>query len=93
MSGINEDIYKWPALFDELDRDFDFFDKKKYGFDMVICFGMLTNELGYFLAHYFDTQLVLYGTMQSSTEWFDHAVGQPHNMAFQPFPGSTLRYN
>ena len=91
VGSISDFIYQWPKLFDELDQEHDFFNKKKFGFDMVICYGMLTNELGYFISHYFDTQLVLYGTVQSSTDWFDQVVGQPHNMAFQPFLGSTLR--
>ena len=81
----------WPNLFDELDQEHDFFNKEKFGFDMVICYGMLNNELGYFISHYFETQLVLYATVQSSADWFDQVVGQPHNMAFQPFLGSTLR--
>ena len=85
---VNNDLSK---LLKELDQEYDFFNKKKFGFDMVICYGMLTNELGFFVSHYFDTQLVLYGTVQSSTDWFDEVVGQPHNMAFQPFIGSTLR--
>ena len=74
-----------PKLLKELDQEYDFFNKKKFKFDLVICYAMFPNELSFFMPYYFETQSAFYSTMQFSMDFLDEVVGQPHNMAYVPF--------
>ena len=89
-NAVNSFLKEWPDLFKELETDYDFYNKDKYQFDMVICYAMLTNELGYFMAHHFNAQLVLYSTAQSSMDFLDELVGQPNNPAILPMIGTSF---
>ena len=80
-----------PQLLKELDQNYDFFNKNKFQFDLVICYAMFPNELSFFMPYYFDTQSALYSTMQFSMDFLDEVVGQPHNMAYVPFFGTPYR--
>jgi len=91
-NAMSHFMLKWPTLFNELDTDFDLFNKEKFQFDMVICYAMLTNELGFIMSHHFDAQLVLYTTVQSSINYLDELVGQPHNPAILPFLGTPFTH-
>ena len=54
-------------------------------FDVLLTTVAPASEIGYFLAHRFSAQLVLYCTAQASVPHMDYAVGMPHNPAYIPF--------
>ena len=55
--------------------------KAKATFDVVINSVFVANEVGYYLAHKFNSTLVLYFTLQCSNINIDLALGQPHSPA------------
>eukprot|EP00095_Tigriopus_kingsejongensis_P001002 snap_masked-scaffold1486_size38793-processed-gene-0.2 protein:Tk01002 transcript:snap_masked-scaffold1486_size38793-processed-gene-0.2-mRNA-1 annotation:"udp-glucuronosyltransferase 2b30-like" len=58
---------------------------KKTKFDVVVVSAFLANDAGYYLAHYFESDLVLYFTGQTSMSWMDHAMGMSPSPSFVPF--------
>lgn len=50
-------------------------------FDVTINSVFVANEVGYYLAHRFNSTLILYFTIQCSFVDLDNVVGQPHNPA------------
>lgn len=53
-------------------------------FDVVITVFFSAHEAGYYLAHRFQAQLVIYCTGQVSVPMINHAMGMPHNPALLP---------
>ena len=53
-------------------------------FDVVMTVFFSAHEAGYYLAHRFQAQLVLYCTGQVSIPMINHAMGMPHNPALLP---------
>ena len=80
----------WDIIFHELKTKHNFFEKYDK-FDVTIVYGFLTNEIGYYIAHRFNSSLVLYSAQQSSTITIDYAMGQPHNPAYLPSNGLTYK--
>ena len=50
-------------------------------FDVVINSVFVANEVGYYLAHKFNSTLILYFTLQCSNINIDLVLGQPHSPA------------
>ena len=53
-------------------------------FDVVMTVFFSAHEAGYYLAHRFQAQLVLYCTGQVSLPMIDHAMGMPHHPGLLP---------
>ena len=65
-------------------------------FDVVITLFFAAHEAGYYLAHKFQAQLVLYCTGQVSIPMIDHAMGMPHHTGLLPlalFDYDTYKMN
>jgi glucuronosyltransferase len=54
-------------------------------FDAIIVIPMIACEAGYYLAHKWKAELVLYSTIQTKMSFMSHAMGQPHNPATNTF--------
>jgi len=52
-------------------------------FDVVIVL-VIFNDVGVYLAHRFNSQLVIWNTGQVAMPWMDEALGQPNNPALMP---------
>ena len=52
---------------------------------MVVVKMYVASEVGYYLAHRGDANLVLFSTLMASFSPMDHAMGMPHNTAYLPF--------
>eukprot|EP00095_Tigriopus_kingsejongensis_P005737 maker-scaffold28_size608977-snap-gene-1.14 protein:Tk05737 transcript:maker-scaffold28_size608977-snap-gene-1.14-mRNA-1 annotation:"udp-glucuronosyltransferase 2c1" len=61
-------------------------------FDVVIVLAFIANESGYYLAHHFGADLVLYFSGQASLPWMDHALGMAPNPAFVPMIGMSCQH-
>ena len=86
---IGKLFYLWTDIFQELKEDHQFFGKNQ--FDLVICYGMLSSEVSYYMAHKFNATLALYSALQSSYVNLDWSMGQPHNPAYLPLMGTDLK--
>ena len=91
LYGFSQIFGAYDEIFDELKQKHDFF-KPGQKFDIVVIYAMLTNEIGYYLAHRFDSTLILYSAVQASTINIDWALGQPHNPAVLPFIGAPYKH-
>ncbi len=63
------------------------------GFDVVIVYTTLPNDVGVYLANRMGAQLVLYCSGQGPNPFVQWAVGQPFNPAYQTFNGYVSNRN
>lgn len=90
FEGVGKMMSSWDLIFDELKSKHDFFNGQQ--FDITLVYGFLTNEVGYFVSRKFNSTLVLYSALQSSSITTDWAMGQPHNPAVLPSVGFQFRH-